>query len=111
MRWIVLLIFVICGVYTHYRGKVRHGFFRQLSDHSTFTSPLNCFVYLFSRVPSTPYLSPALFPELATLRGEWETIRAEALELQHQSKIQASKQFNDIGFNSFFRNGWRRFYL
>jgi beta-hydroxylase len=111
MRWIVLLLFVICGVYTHYRGRVRHGFFRQLSDHSTFTSPLNCFVYLFSRVPSTPYLSPALFPELATLKREWETIRGEALELQRQSKIQAAKQYNDIGFNSFFRNGWRRFYL
>jgi beta-hydroxylase len=111
MRWMVLLLFVICGIYTHYRGRVRHGFFRQLSDHSTFTSPLNCFVYLFSRVPSTPYLSPALFPELATLKLEWETIRAEALALQQQSKIQASKQYNDIGFNSFFRNGWRRFYL
>jgi beta-hydroxylase len=111
MRWMVLLLFVICGIYTHYRGRVRHGFFRQLSDHSTFTSPLNCFVYMFSRVPSTPYLSPALFPELATLKREWETIRAEALALQQQSKIQASKQYNDIGFNSFFRNGWRRFYL
>ncbi|OWT61836.1 lipid A hydroxylase LpxO [Candidimonas nitroreducens] len=111
MRWIVLLLFVVCAVYTHRRGKVRHGFFRQLSDHSTFMSPLNCFVYAFSSVPSTPYLQPALFPDLDVLRGEWQTIRAEALALREASRIQAAQQYNDIGFNSFFRNGWRRFYL
>lgn len=111
MRWIVLLIFVACAVYTHRRGKVRHGFFRQLSDHSTFMSPLNCFVYAFSRVPSSPYLRPSLFPDLEVLRGEWQTIREEALALREASRIQAARQYNDIGFNSFFRNGWRRFYL
>lgn len=111
MRWMVLLLFVVCAVYTHRRGKVRHGFFRQLSDHSTFMSPLNCFVYAFSRVPSTPYLQPSLFPDLEVLRGEWQAIREEALALREASRIQAARQYNDIGFNSFFRNGWRRFYL
>lgn len=111
MRWVVLLLFVACAVYTHRRGKVRHGFFRQLSDHSTFMSPLNCFVYAFSRVPSTPYLRPSLFPDLEVLRREWQTIREEALALREASRIQAAQQYNDIGFNSFFRNGWRRFYL
>ena len=111
MRWIVLLLFVVCAVYTHRRGKVRHGFLRQLSDHSTFMSPLNCFVYAFSSVPSKPYLQPALFPDLQVLRDEWQTIREEALALREASRIQAAQQYNDIGFNSFFRNGWRRFYL
>ncbi|MBV6304723.1 lipid A hydroxylase LpxO [Candidimonas humi] len=111
MRWIVLLLFVVCAVYTHRRGKVRHGFLRQLSDHSTFMSPLNCFVYAFSSVPSKPYLHPALFPDLQVLRNEWQTIREEALALREASRIQAAQQYNDIGFNSFFRNGWRRFYL
>ncbi|SAK82303.1 aspartyl/asparaginyl beta-hydroxylase [Caballeronia fortuita] len=111
MRWLLLFIFIACAAYTHWRGKVRHGFFRQLSDHSTFMSPLNGFVYLFSRVPSTPYLQPSLFPELAPLGAQWETIRAEALALHEASKIQAADKYNDIGFNSFFRRGWRRFYL
>ena len=111
MRWIVLLLFVVCAVYTHRRGKVRHGFLRQLSDRSTFMSPLNCFVYAFSSVPSKPYLHPALFPDLQVLRNEWQTIREEALALREASRIQAAQQYNDIGFNSFFRNGWRRFYL
>lgn len=111
MRWLVLLTFVISAVYTHFRGKARHGFFHQLSDHSTFLAPLNCFIYLFSRVPSTPYLSPALFPELDVLKREWKTIREEALALRDASRIRAAAQYDDIGFNSFFRQGWKRFYL
>ncbi|WP_035970815.1 aspartyl/asparaginyl beta-hydroxylase domain-containing protein, partial [Caballeronia grimmiae] len=89
---------------------IRRGH-RQLSDHSTFMSPLNGFVYLFSRVPSTPYLEPSLFPELAQIKAHWETIRAEAIALHETSKIRAAGEYNDIGFNSFFRRGWRRFYL
>lgn len=54
MRWIVLLLFVASAVYVHLRGRVRHGVCRQLSDHATFTAPLNCFCYLFSAVPTTP---------------------------------------------------------
>lgn len=111
MRWVMLPIFIACAAYTHWRGKVRHGFFRQLSDHSTFMSPLNGFVYLFSRVPSTPFLEPSLFPELAKIKAHWETIRAEAIALHEASKIQVAGAYNDIGFNSFFRRGWRRFYL
>ena len=34
MRWVMLSILIACAAYTHWRGKVRHGFFRQLSDHS-----------------------------------------------------------------------------
>jgi beta-hydroxylase len=111
MRWAVLILFVLCAMYVHRRGKVRHGFFRQLSDHSTFTSPLNCFAYLFSAVPNTPYVSPSHFPELAELKKEWLTFREEALALYEASRIQASGKYNDIGFNSFFRRGWKRFYL
>ncbi|WP_250499769.1 lipid A hydroxylase LpxO [Caballeronia sp. GAWG1-5s-s] len=111
MRWLILMLFIACAAYTHWRGKVRHGFFRQLSDHSTFMSPVNGFVYLFSRVPSTPYLHPSLFPDLAPIKAHWQTIRAEALALHEASKIQAAGAYNDIGFNSFFRRGWRRFYL
>ena len=74
-------------------------------------SPLNGFVYLLSRVPSTPFLHPSLFPELAPIKEQWEIIRREAVELREASKIRAAGRYNDIGFNSFFRNGWRRFHL
>ena len=65
MRWLVLAIFIACAAYIHGRGKIRHGFFRQLSDHSTFMSALNGFIHLFWRVPSSHYLQSTFFPELA----------------------------------------------
>jgi beta-hydroxylase len=111
MRWIILTIFVGCALYTHLRGKVRHGFFRQLSDHSTFTAPLNCLAYFFSAVPNSPFVPTDQFPELTVLKTNWEIFRSEALALHESSRIQASTGFNDIGFNSFFRRGWKRFYL
>lgn len=75
MKYIILLIIVIAVLYVHYRGRVRYRFWRQLSDHSTFTAPLNGFMYLFSRVPNTPYLRPEMFPELAILQQNWQVIR------------------------------------
>lgn len=112
MRWAVLILFLLCAIYTHRRGKARHGsFFRQLGDHSTFTAPLNCFAYFFSAVPNTPYISTSHFPELGLLKSEWQTFREEALALREASRIQAAGDYNDIGFNSFFRTGWKRFYL
>ena len=105
-------IIMLCAVFMHRRGQVRHGsFFRQLTDHSTFTAPLNCFAYLFSSVPNTPYISTRHFPELQVLKREWRVFREEALALAEASRIRAAETYNDIGFNSFFRTGWKRFYL
>ena len=111
MKYIILILLILCVVYVHYRGRVRYNVRRQLSDHSTFTAPLNVFMYLFSRVPTTPYLKPEQFPELAVLRENWETIRDEGQKLMEIQQIKASDQFNDAGFNSFFKTGWKRFYL
>ena len=111
MKYIILLLLILCVVYVHYRGRVRYNVWRQLSDHSTFTAPLNVFMYLFSRVTTTPYLKPEQFPELTVLRENWESIRDEGQKLMEIQQIKASDQFNDAGFNSFFKTGWKRFYL
>ena len=111
MKWVILAIFALSALYVHFRGQVRHRFFRQLSDHSTFLAPLNAFMYIFSKVPSTPYLSPAQFPEMRVLEENWQVIREEALAMRNGGSIKASSQFNDVGFNSFFKSGWKRFYL
>lgn len=106
-----LAIFLICGVLVHFRGRVRHKFVRQLFDHSTFLAPVNCFIYLFSKIPARPYCNVQDFPAVDVLRNNWQIIREEALALNEQAKISASDALDDIGFNSFFRTGWRRFYL
>jgi beta-hydroxylase len=51
------------------------------------------------------------FPQLATLRSNWKVIRDEALRLMSQGQISAATGHNDLGFNSFFKTGWKRFYL
>ena len=64
-KWIVLALIIASAVYVHYRGRVRHGFFRQLTDHSTLFAPYNVLMYAFSKVGSNPFVDIAAFPELA----------------------------------------------
>jgi beta-hydroxylase len=68
-------------------------------------------MHLFSKVPNTPYIPVSDFPELAPLQQNWQVIRAEAENLLTLKKIKAAEENNDAGFNSFFKNGWKRFYL
>jgi beta-hydroxylase len=110
-RFLVLYVFLACGLYVHLRGRERHGLLRQLTDHSTFMGPYNVLMYLFSAVPTTPILDHDLFPELEPLRRNWETIRDEALALEAGGGIRKAAAYNDLAFNSFFRRGWTRFYL
>ncbi|MCC6198096.1 MAG: aspartyl/asparaginyl beta-hydroxylase domain-containing protein [Burkholderiales bacterium] len=99
------------ALYVHSRGRVRHKFHRQLTDHSTFVAPYNAIMYGFSSVPNAPFVDMARFPELAPLQENWRAIRAEALKLFDEGHIRAAASYNDLGFNSFFRRGWKRFYL
>lgn len=103
--------FVSSAAFVHFRGRVRHSFLRQLTDHSTFLAPVNALVYLCSAIPSRPYLDLARFPELGPLAEHWREIREEALRLETAERIRAAEGYEDAGFNSFFRRGWRRFYL
>ncbi len=111
LKWSFVLWFVASALYVHLRGRVRHGALRQISDHSNFLAPMNSFLLLFSRVPRTPYLSADLFPDLRPLAEHWQTIRDEALAMASAGAIKASAQLDDVGFNSFFKTGWKRFYL
>jgi len=107
-------IFVLCilpGVYVHLRGRVRLRPWRQMTDHSMFLAPLNVLLYACSRIDARPYAPVDAFPELAPLTVQWRTIRAEALALREAQRIRASDRYDDVGFNSFFRRGWKRFYL
>lgn len=111
MKWLLLLLFLASAVYVHRRGKVRYRLGRQATDHSTFMAPINVFMYAFSAVPTTPFLPVQRFPALAPLAQHWREIREEALALRAAQAIKASDKYDDAGFNSFFRRGWKRFYL
>lgn len=110
-KYFILLIFIATGLYVHFRGKVKHKLFRQLTDHSTVMAPYNTLMYMFSTVPANPYADVKNFPELAPLKDNWEMIRDEGMKLFDEGYIRAAAKYNDVGFNSFFRTGWKRFYL
>jgi len=110
-KFIIVYVFVAAALFVHFRGRDRHTLVKQLSDHSTVMAPLNSLMYLFSAVPSTPILDPRTLPELKVLRDNWQTIRDEALGLMDAGHIRAATGHNDLGFNSFFKNGWKRFYV
>jgi beta-hydroxylase len=99
-------------MYVHFRGKARLRFSRQLFDHSSFVSPINVFIYLFSKVPTEKaYLPVSDFKGLKLLIDNWQVIRDEALALNKLEKIRPAAKNDDAGFNSFFKKGWKRFYL
>jgi len=107
----VLLLFLGSTLYVHLRGKARLPVLRQFVNHSALFAPYNALMYLFSGVPSKPYLDRSKFPELDVLKDNWQVIRDEAMHLFDEGYIRAAEKNNDAGFGSFFKKGWKRFYL
>ncbi len=110
-KFLILLLFLLPILYVHFRGNARLKFFRQLTDHSALLAPYNVLVYGFSAAPTTPLFDTEQFPALRNLRDNWQIIRDEALALSNEGHIRSATGHNDAGFNSFFKEGWRRFYL
>jgi beta-hydroxylase len=108
---LILILLVISATYVHFRGRVRLKFARQITDHSTIVAPYNALVYLWSRAPNRPFLDPADFPELQTITDNWLVFREEGLRLMDDARIAAATGDNDVGFHTFFKRGWKRFYL
>lgn len=107
----LLLAFALCVLVVHLRGRARLRFDRQLVDHSAVFAPYNLLMYAFSAVPARPILDRRGFPQLDLLQANWQAIRAEALQLFDEGHIRAAAKHNDASFNSFFKQGWKRFYL
>src|SRR3954470_8968173 len=97
-KFIGLFVFFGSMMYVHLRGRVRHRFYRQLTDHSTFMAPYNALMYLFSAVPNKPFIEIQRFPELKKLTDNWQVLRDEALQLFDEGHIRAAAGFNDLGF-------------
>ena len=108
---LVLAFFTLCVLVVHLRGRARLRFDRQLVDHSALFAPYNLLMYAFSAVPARPILERRGFPQLDLLQANWQVIRAEALSLFDEGHIRAAEKHGDASFNSFFKQGWKRFYL
>ena len=104
-------VFAISSWYFHRRGAVRFRWQRQLADYSTLLAPYNAFACLCSALPARPIHSLDRFPELGLLRENWHVIRDEARAVLAAGAVQQSERQDDIVFYSFFKRGWKRFYL
>ena len=107
----VILFFAVSATLIQLRGRVRLKLKRQLFDHSTFAAPYNLLMYAFSAKPTTPYVDVREFPDLKPLVDNWQLLRDEGLKLFDEGHIKAAEKHNDAGFRTFFRTGWKRFYL
>ena len=115
----IFLVFVSSGFYIYrLRGDSRFG---DLSEYLRkgwpIFAPFNCLMYFFTRRAwSQPVLNMHQFPDLARVTENWEVIRDEALAL-HQSDVlnETSSERSlgrfDVGFRTFKKYGWRKFYL
>ena len=110
-RHVVLAVFVLSALYVHLRGRVRFGLLRALTDFTVVLAPYNALMYAFSKVRTSAFIDPAQFPEMSPLTAHWQEIREEAGRLNDEGFIRAAAGYTDMGFNSFFRTGWKRFYL
>ncbi len=104
-------LWVLSAFYVHFRGRVRHTWARQLTDHSTFAAPYNALVHATSGLPRGPLFELGDFPGLAAVTSQWEAIRDEAQALLDAGELRASDDLEDVAFNTFFKRGWRRFHL
>jgi beta-hydroxylase len=121
MPALVLIIALVAAsiVYVYrFRGEARY---QSLSEYFRKGWPIfslfNCVLYMTTRPRgSKAVLDPGEFPELDLLRQNWQTLRDEGLALVRQDCFDAVKRpgtagYYDIGFRTFFRCGWSRFYL
>ena len=74
-------------------------------------APLNALMVLTSKVTTKPFVPLNELPELQQLQDNWQVFRDEALHLSELQRIKAPDKHDDIGLNSFFKYGWKRFYL
>jgi beta-hydroxylase len=74
-------------------------------------APLNIPIYPHSAAPRTPLQDIGQLPELQRLRENWQVIRNEALALRSEQRISTAAERTDLAFYSFFKRGWKRFYL
>jgi beta-hydroxylase len=101
-----------------FRGEARYASLAEYFNKGwPIFSPLNCALYM-TTLPrgSKAILDPAEFPELDLLRQNWRAIRDEGMELVRQDYFDAARRpgtvgYYDVGFRTFFKYGWSRFYV
>ncbi|MDF3127066.1 aspartyl/asparaginyl beta-hydroxylase domain-containing protein [Rheinheimera sp. 1928-s] len=101
-----------------WRGQARYQSLSQYLRKSwPVFAPLNCLLYMTTRAEARrPVLDATYLQNISVLRDNWHIIRDEALALQasgifEQIKTPGSAGYYDVGFRTFYKRGWSKFYL
>lgn len=100
------------------RGQVRYASFTEYvrKGWPIFT-PFNCVLYFFTKSRAKgPIQDLEKFNDLKKIQDNWQVIKEEAVKLYEagdfdQIKDPNSDSFYDIGFRTFYKYGWSKFYL
>ncbi len=120
MAMAALLVYVaVCILYVYrFRGRQRYaGFPQYLRKSWPVFAPLNCLLYMATaREARRPVLEPHYIEGIHRLRRNWRRIRDEAMQLHASGAFEAasapgSAGHHDVGFRTFYKRGWRKFYL
>ncbi len=100
------------------RGVTRYDSFSEyLRKGWPIFTPFNCFLYLFTeRRAAKAVMDMNDFKELDLLKDNWQTIAEEAKALFDQKAFdqiteEGSASYYDVGFRTFYKYGWSKFYL
>ncbi len=121
---ISILVFIVAFVIGSliyvfkFRGQAR---FENLSEYLRkgwpIFAPFNCLLYLFTEKRARlPIMDVEKFPELKDIQNNWKTIQKEVEELYKNGYFEMTKKptensYYDIGFRTFYKYGWSKFYL
>ncbi len=101
-----------------FRGQARwENFTEYVRKGWPIFTPFNCLLYIFTQKRAQKaIMNVADYPELLPLQQNWETVRDEAVNLyKHQyfekTKQEGAQSSYDLGFRTFFKYGWSKFYL
>jgi beta-hydroxylase len=101
-----------------YRGQQRFDSFNEyLRKGWPIFTPLNCLLYVFTQKRAQKAIIAVHdFPELKVIQDQWEVISKEAQNLLakgyfDQTTNPDNNAYYDIGFRTFYKYGWSKFYL
>ncbi|MDH0864696.1 aspartyl/asparaginyl beta-hydroxylase domain-containing protein [Mitsuaria sp. GD03876] len=108
-----------CVAYVYrWRGQARYDSFTQYLRKSwPVFAPLNCLMYLSTKAwARRPVIAADYLDQVGLLREHWRVLRDEALALEASGAFEAAKApgsagFYDVGFRTFYKRGWSKFYL
>ncbi len=116
----LVIVFIICSMLyvCYFRGAAR---FENTSEYLRkgwpIFAPFNCLLYILtpSRI-AKPIIPAEEIKDLSEIKKNWQTIRDEAMELYKKGYFDQTTDpkkaaFYDIGFRTFYKYGWSKFYL